>query len=61
MLPPVWGYVSYPCQEDIPNDNPAPLGKPFLTLSFDDANLRVDLVIGRSAAGIIHLDKTPVT
>ncbi len=58
---PSWGYVYYPCQEQLPPDMPVTHGKPILTTTFKDANLLFDYVTGRSLTGIIHLlNKTPM-
>ena len=47
-------------KEDIPLDIPTPLGKPVILTSYVDANLRHDMVTGRSVTGILHLiNKTP--
>jgi hypothetical protein len=57
-----WGYLYYPCQEDVPHDISEPLGKPILTTSFVVANLLFDLVAGQSATGIIYLlQRTPIS
>jgi len=61
-LKPDWGYIYYPCKEDIPDDIPEPRGLPVLTTSFFDANLLFDYITGRSVSGIIHLlNKTPIS
>ena len=57
-----WMYSCYPgAKEEIPDDAPAPKGKPVVSTSFFDADLLHDLISGRSVTGILHLlNKTPI-
>jgi hypothetical protein len=50
-----------PNEEELPYNMPEPLGKPFRTTTYADANLMHCLVTGRSVTGIIHLvNQTPI-
>jgi hypothetical protein len=50
-----------PNPEELPDNMPTPLGKPFRTTTYEDANLVHCLVTGRSMSGIIHLvNQTPI-
>jgi hypothetical protein len=50
-----------PNKEELPPNMPTPLGKPFRTTTYADANLMHCLVTGRSVSGILHLvNQTPV-
>ena len=50
-----------PNNEELPPNMPTPLGKPFRTTTYADANLLHCLVTGRSVSGILHLvNQTPV-
>ena len=57
-----WSYSVYgDTKELIPLDIPDPLGRPVVTVSYVDANLFHDLIMGRSVTGIIHmLNLTPI-
>ena len=47
--------------ELLPQDAPAPKGKNEVTVSYHDANLCHNFVIGRLATGVLHLiNKTPI-
>jgi hypothetical protein len=48
-------------QEDIPEDAPAPLGKPVTLIHYFDANLMHDVLSGKAVTGCIHFaNKTPI-
>jgi hypothetical protein len=50
-----------PNEEELPSNMPEPLGNPFRTTTYADANLMHCLVTGRSVTGIIHLvNQTPI-
>jgi hypothetical protein len=50
-----------PNVEELPSMMPTPLGKPFRTTTYADANLMHCLVTGRSMSGIIHMvNQTPI-
>jgi hypothetical protein len=57
-----WAYTVYgKVEELLPMDAPEPLGN-YVTLShYVDANLMIDIAMGRSVTGILHLiNKTPI-
>ena len=48
-------------QEEVPHDCPQPKGKVVHMTTYADANLLHDLVMGRSATGLLHfLNQTPI-
>jgi hypothetical protein len=49
-------YMVYGRVEDMtPRVAPKPLGKAVITITYTDANLYHDMLMGRSVAGILHL------
>ena len=50
-----WFRVYDGAREEVPKDAPEPKGLPVVTTTFVDANLKHDMITGRSASGILHL------
>ena len=50
-----WFRVYDGAREEVPKDAPEPKGLPVVTTTYVDANLKHDMITGRSASGILHL------
>ena len=47
--------------EEIPKDAPTPLGKPVVNITYHDANLYHDYIMGRAVTGVLQLiNGTPI-
>ena len=49
-----WFRVYDGAREEVPKDAPEPKGLPVVTTTYVDANLKHDMITGRSASGIFY-------